>query len=76
MLKKRIPAFLLAVMLLLGAATAAMAEGIEPQFTPFSSDMLKINVPYHGSTEPFMDKTEISGIGETIMGGHGDVGDR
>lgn len=69
MLKKRIPAFLLAVMLLLGAATAAMAEGIEPQFTPFSSDMLKINVPYHGSTEPFMDKTEISGIGETIMGG-------
>lgn len=69
MLKKRIPAFLLAVMLLLGAATAALAEGTEPQFTPFSSGMLKINVPYPESTEPFMDKTEISGIGETIMGG-------
>ncbi|MCI6979766.1 MAG: immunoglobulin domain-containing protein [Clostridiales bacterium] len=68
MLKKRIPAFLLAVMLLLGAATAAMAEGIEPQFTPFSSGMLKINVPYPESTDPFMDNTEISGIGETIMG--------
>ena len=69
MLKKRIPAFLLAVMLLLGAATAALAEGTEPQFTPFSSDMLKINVQPPESTDPFMDNTEISGIGETIMGG-------
>lgn len=69
MLKKRIPAFLLAVMLLLGAATAALAEGTEPQFTPFSSGMLKINVPYPESTDPFMDNTEISGIGETIMSG-------
>ena len=69
MLKKRIPAFLLAVMLLLGAATAALAEGTEPQFTPFSSDMLKINVQSPESTDPFMDNTEISGIGETIMGG-------
>ena len=69
MLKKRIPAFLLAVMLLLGAATAALAEGTEPQFTPFSSGMLKINVQDPGSTDPFMDNTEISGIGETIMGG-------
>lgn len=69
MLKKRIPAFLLAVMLLLGAATAALAEGAEPQFTPFSSGMLKINVQYPESTVPFMDNTEISGIGETIMGG-------
>lgn len=69
MLKKRIPAFLLAVMLLLGAATAALAEGTEPQFTPFSSDMLKINVQSPKSTDPFMDNTEISGIGETIMGG-------
>lgn len=69
MLKKRIPAFLLAVMLILGAATAALAEGTEPQFTPFSSDMLKINVQSPESTDPFMDNTEISGIGETIMGG-------
>lgn len=69
MLKKRIPAFLLAVMLLLGAATAALAEGTEPQFTHFSSDMLKINVQSPKSTDPFMDNTEISGIGETIMGG-------
>ena len=69
MLKKRIPAFLLAVMLLLGAATAAMAEGTEPQFTSFSSGMLKINVRSPESTDPFMDNTEISGIGETIMGG-------
>lgn len=69
MLKKRIPAFLLAVMLILGAATAALAEGTEPQFTHFSSDMLKINVQSPKSTDPFMDNTEISGIGETIMGG-------
>lgn len=69
MLKKRIPAFLLAVMLLLGAATAALAEGTEPQFTSFSSDMLKINVRSPKSTDPFMDNTEISGIGETIIGG-------
>ena len=69
MLKKRIPAFLLAVMLLLGAATAAMAEGIEPQFTPFSSGMLKINVPYPESTDPFMDNTEISGIEGTTVDG-------
>lgn len=69
MLKKRIPAFLLAVMLLLGAATAALAEGTEPQFTSFSSDMLKINVQSPKSTDPFMENTEISGIGETIMGG-------
>lgn len=69
MLKKRIPAFLLAVMLLLGAATAALAEGTEPQFTRFPRDMLKINVQSPESTDPFMDNTVISGIGETIMGG-------
>ena len=69
MLKKRIPAFLLAVMLLLGAATAALAEGTEPQFTPFSSGMLKINVPYPESTDPFMDNTEISGIEGTTVDG-------
>ena len=69
MLENRIPSSLLAVMLLLGAATAALAEGTEPQFTPFSSGMLKINVRSPESTDPFMDNTEISGIGETIMGG-------
>ena len=69
MLKKRIPAFLLAVMLLLGAATAALAEGTEPQFTPFSSGMLKINVQDPGSTDPFMDNTEISGIEGTTVDG-------